>query len=534
MQNHEDDVRDRLRDAARARGVQQQSRDRSQHIVVQVDGVSKSYGGAPVLNSIDIELWAGQVIALAGENGAGKSTLLKIIAGQVKADAGRVILSDGTQLEASPRLAYLKGISIVPQELAPVLERPIYENLFLGHELRTRLGLLDRGAMIARAKELLSEFDIDVDPKLLVMNLSLPLQQVVEILKHASFGCKVLLLDEPTSALAAFEVDRLYGIIDKLKMQGVAIAYSTHKMAEIRAVADRVVVLRDGRLVEDSPIADISDDEIVNGLIGRELGQLFPEKRYESVGDVVLRVEQLKATANSAGATFIARRGEIVALAGLAGAGRTEILEAIFGIRPSHGGNVAIEGRAQKRAKPCESIDAQMALVPEDRKVGGIILGMSIFDNCILPNIGEFTRVGFVRRAKARTSVSSAMKRVKLQQKRDSQAVERLSGGNQQKVALGKWLTGPVKILLLDEPTRGVDVGARSEIYKVIIDLAASGMCVVMASSDMLEVLGLAHRVIVVKDGEVVGELSKDEIDKPDAQRRIFQMATHQSTSGNL
>lgn len=534
MQIHEGDVRGSLSDAARSRPGQQSSCDSSQSVIVRVDGVSKSYAGAPVLNRIDIELRAGEVTALAGENGAGKSTLLKIIAGQVKADAGRVILSDGTHLGASPRLAHIKGISIVPQELAPVLERPIYENLFLGHELRTRFGTLDRGAMIVRARELLSEFDIDLDPKLLLLNLSLPLQQVVEILKHSSFGCKVLLLDEPSSALAAHEVDRLYRIIEKLKAHGVAIVYSTHKMNEIRAVADRVVVLRDGRLVEDSPIADISDDEIINGLIGRELGQLFPEKSYDNVGDVVLEVEQLKGTATSAGATFIARRGEILALAGLAGAGRTEILEAIYGIRPSYGGNVAIEGRVQKRARPSESINAQMALVPEDRKVGGVILGMSILDNGLLPNIGKFTRAGFVRREKARKSVSLAMKRVHLQQKRDNQAVNNLSGGNQQKVALGKWLTGPVKILLLDEPTRGVDVGARSEIYKGIIDLAASGMCVVMASSDMLEVLGLAHRVIVVKDGEVAGELGKNEIDKPDAQRRIFQMATHQSTTTNL
>lgn len=534
MHNQEGDVRGSLRDTARSLDGQLPPSDGSQPFVVRVDGVSKSYAGAPVLNLIDLDLCAGQVTALAGENGAGKSTLLKIIAGQVKADAGRVILSDGTQLGANPRSAHLKGISIVPQELAPVLERPIYENLFLGQEIRTRLGMLDRGAMIARAKELLSEFDIDLDPKLLVLNLSLPLQQVVEILKHSSFGCKVLLLDEPTSALAAFEVERLYRIIDKLKAHGVAIVYSTHKMNEIRAVADRVVVLRDGRLVEDSPIAEITDDEIINGLIGRELGQLFPEKTYENIGDVVLEVEQLKATVNSAGATFIARRGEILALSGLAGAGRTEILEAIFGIRSSYGGNVHIEGKAQKRARPSESINAQMALVPEDRKVGGVILGMSIFDNGMLPNIRKFTRAGVVRRAKARTSVSSAMKRVKLQQKRDNHAVNSLSGGNQQKVALGKWLTGPVKILLLDEPTRGVDVGARSEIYKVIIDLAASGMCVVMASSDMLEVLGLAHRVLVVKDGEVAGELGKDDINNPDAQRRIFQMATHQSTSANL
>ncbi|WP_206302279.1 MULTISPECIES: sugar ABC transporter ATP-binding protein [unclassified Streptomyces] len=487
-------------------------------------GVVKAFGGIPVLRGISLALEPGTVTALAGENGAGKSTLMKIASGQVRADAGDVTVAGEPLRHTDPRLARELGVGIVPQELAPILDMTVYENLFAGRELRRRSGLLDRRRMAAQARELLEVFDVDIDPLAPMRRLTVALRQIVEVVKNTSWGARVVLLDEPTSAISGHEVKRLYGVVNKLRERGVAVLYTTHKMEEIRALADRVVVLRDGELVEDRPCADITDDEIVHAMIGRELEDLFPA--LPDPGDqTALQVKGLHVAGFPEPVSLQARAGEIIGLAGLVGAGRTELLEALFGARTSLDGKITVSGSSVRRNSTASSISAGMALVPEDRKGAGLVLGMSVLDNGTLPRLPQFSLGGWLRNGRRAEAVGEVMSSVRLRSKGLGQQVGTLSGGNQQKVVLARWLTGHVKVLLLDEPTRGVDVGARSEIYRIITELAASGMTVVMASSDMAENLGLAHRVHVIREGTIAGSLDRAELSCPDAQRRIFRLA---------
>ncbi|OZM82765.1 sugar ABC transporter ATP-binding protein [Pseudonocardia sp. MH-G8] len=487
-------------------------------------GLVKAFGGVPVLKGVSLALDPGTVTALAGENGAGKSTLMKIVSGLVRPDTGEVLVAGRPLHRADPREARGLGVAIVPQELAPISDMTVYENLFLGRELRTRVGLLDRRRMAAQAREMLAVFDVDIDPATPMRRLGVALCQLVEIVKNSSWGARVLLLDEPTSAIPEREVDRLYGVVGKLRERGVAMLYTTHKMEEIRAVADRAVVLRDGELVLDRAVADLADDEIVAAMIGRELGGLFPATVEPGGGAPVLEVDRLHVAGFAEPVSFTARPGEVVGLAGLVGAGRTELLESIFGARRRVGGEVRVGGRPA-RPSPAGSIAAGMALVPEDRKGAGLVLSMSVLDNGSLPRLPTFCTGGWLRPRHRQRRIGEVMESVGLRSRGLSQQVATLSGGNQQKVVLARWLTQHVDVLLLDEPTRGVDVGARSEIYRLVAELAAAGMAVVMASSDMPEVLGLSHRVLVMRGGAVAGELDRAALDAPDVQRTIFHLA---------
>jgi ribose transport system ATP-binding protein len=315
----------------------------------------------------------------------------------------------------------------------------------------------------------------------------------------------------------------------QLRDRGVAMVYTTHKMAEIRAIADRVVVLRDGKLITDEKLTDITDDDIVTAMIGRELENLFPTVGTD-IGDVVLEVQNLHVAGASAPIDLTVRRGEIVGLAGLVGAGRTELLEALFGMRTVTSGTVKVDGRTVPKGKPAAAITAGMAMVPEDRKVNGVVLSMSVLDNGSLPRLSKFSIAGWLRNKARATEVTSAMDSVRLRSRGIGQSVGTLSGGNQQKVVLARWLTGTVDVLLLDEPTRGVDVGARSEIYRIITEFASRGMAVVMASSDMPEIVGLSHRAFVMREGAFVGELDRDALDHPEVQDSVFRLATALNT----
>jgi ribose transport system ATP-binding protein len=491
---------------------------------IDCHGIRMSFGGIPVLKGISLALEPGTVTALAGENGAGKSTLMKIASGQYKPDEGTVEVR-GEHLHAGDiQAAHRLGVAIVPQELASIPEMTVYENLFVGRELRS-VGLLNRGAMVRKAREFLEPFGLEIDPAARMGSLPVGIRQIIEIVKATSRGAKVLLLDEPTSAIAEQEVERLYSVVRSLRDQGVAMLFTTHKMEEIRAMADRVVVLRDGNLVEDKPLAELSDDDIVEAMIGRELEDMFP-----GIGspqeEVALTVQDLVIGHGTEPVSFSVRRGEILGLAGLVGAGRTELMESIFGMRHASGGSVTVGGRKVPLGNPAAAITAKIALVPEDRKGAGAVLSMSVLDNASLPRIKTFTNAGWINNRKRSGSIGDIMRSMNLKSRGLGQTMETLSGGNQQKVVFGRWLTGPVDVLLLDEPTRGVDVGARSEIYRIVVDLAAQGMAVVMASSDMPEILSLSHRALVMRGLTVAGELSKDELLDPSAQDKIFRLAS--------
>jgi ribose transport system ATP-binding protein len=492
--------------------------------LLECSGITKGFGGVPVLKGVDLRLEPGTVTALAGENGAGKSTLMKIISGQYSPDGGTVSVSGTTLTHGNPRDAVRHGVAIVPQELASIEDMTVYENLFVGRELR-RGPFLNRRAMIDEARQTLGLFDVAISPTARMGSLPVGLRQIVEIVKAARTGARVMMLDEPTSAISEREVEGLYRIVRRLRDQGVAMVYTTHKMAEIRAIADRVVVLRDGGLILDSPIAEVSDDQIVTAMIGRELDALFPQ-RPQPGADTVLEVRDLDVVGAAGPVSFSVRAGEIVGLAGLVGAGRTELLEAIFGSRRSTGGSVLVHGRPVKRNQPAAAITAGMAMVPEDRKLNGAVLSMSVLDNGSLPRLSSFSIAGWLRGKSRSTAVSDVMSSVRLHSSGLGQEVGTLSGGNQQKVVLARWLTGDVNVLLLDEPTRGVDVGARSEIYRIITEFAANGMAVVMASSDMPEIVGLSHRAFVMRAGVLVGELDRDALDHPAVQESVFRLAT--------
>jgi len=494
-------------------------------VALECQDLAKAFGGVPVLRGVSLSLESGTVTALVGENGAGKSTLMKIASGQLRPDRGQVLIEGQLLAHADAHLAHRQGVAIVPQELAPIMEMKVYENLFLGRELRNRAGLLDRRAMARQAREMLDVFGVDIDPQAPMRNLSVGLRQLVEIAKSTSGGAKVLLLDEPTSAIADREVERLYAVVNKLRDRGVAMLYTTHKMGEIRAIADRVVVLRDGGVVMDQPLKEVSDDDIVHAMIGRELEELFPVV-HRPGDDVALDVRGLHVTGYEQPVDLSVRRGEILGLAGLVGAGRTELLEAIFGVRKSTAGTVTVAGHEVKRNSPARSITSGMALVPEDRKGAGLVLTMDVLDNGSLPRLSGFTLAGWLRQGRRGRVVTEAMRSVRLRSRGLSQEVGTLSGGNQQKVVLARWLTGHVNVLLLDEPTRGVDVGARSEIYRIITELAAAGMAVVMASSDMQEILSLSHRAFVMSGGVVTGQLDRVALSAPDVQDTIFRLAS--------
>jgi ribose transport system ATP-binding protein len=495
---------------------------------LEVRELRKGFGGVPVLRGVTFSVSAGQLTALAGENGAGKSTLFNIVTGQLRQDAGEVLINGVALSHPDPQHARRLGVSIVPQELAPYPDLTVYENLFVGRELRTKAGLLDRRAMAARAIEMLGVFEVDVDPKTRMGRLSVALTQIVEIAKATTWGANLLLLDEPTSAIADREVDRLYSVVRKLKSQGVAIVYTTHRMEQIQALADEVVVLRDGQLVLDAPLGETTEDGIVRAMIGRDLESLFPEVR-PPLSKVALSVRGLELSRGGPKVDLTVNQGEILGLAGLVGAGRTEILEALFGIRSSVGGVIEIDGQQVPHSEPAQAIRAGLALVPEDRKGAGVVLTRSVLDNVSLPHLTSFARWGWIQTRKRRASVEKATSSVALRSRGLDQLVGTLSGGNQQKVVLARWLTQDVKVFLLDEPTRGVDVGARGEIYNIIRDLAAAGHAVLLVSSDMPELIGLSHRVQVIRSGAVVGELTRADLDGNEAQERIFRLASGQA-----
>ncbi|MFV0426721.1 MAG: sugar ABC transporter ATP-binding protein [Beutenbergiaceae bacterium] len=492
---------------------------------LSVVNLHKGFGGVPVLNGLSFDVAPGSVVVLAGENGAGKSTLFNIVTGQLAADEGDVYLQGRQLTHVNPRAATELGVAIVPQELAPYEDLTIAENIAVGREPTLGGFVLNRRQMVEHARELRAEFDVDVDPRRKMRSLSVAITQIIEIVKATTSGAQVLLLDEPTSSIPEAETGRLYEIVHRLRDRGVAMVYTTHRMQEIEAVADRVVVLRDGSLVLDEAQRNLSADQIVTAMIGRELENLFPPITTPSE-QVVLRVTELERKPGAPRVNLEVRSGEIVGIGGLVGAGRSALLNAIFGAKKSADGEVEINSWPLHRHSVNDSIRAGMALVPEDRKKDGLVLVRSILDNLTLPYLSDYAHSGVINSPKRSSVGTKYSDAVQLKFRNLQQTVSTLSGGNQQKIVIARWLDREPGVLLLDEPTRGVDVGARSEIYRIIHELAEQGLAVLLASSDMPELIGLSNRVLVMRGSQIVGEMDREQLDSPEAQALIFHYAS--------
>jgi ABC-type sugar transport system ATPase subunit len=490
---------------------------------LEVRALSKTYPGVSALRGVSLCLRGGEAHMLLGENGAGKSTLVKVLAGAIEPDPGAVILLDGRAVSIQgPRHSRSLGISVIHQELNLVPSASAVQNMFLGRELRGRWGQLDHAAMRRRTLATLDKLGVTLNVDAPVERLSVAEQQLVEIAAALLEDCKLLVLDEPTSALSAQEVELLAKILLRLKQSGVALLYVTHRFEEVFAFGDRATVFRDGELVGERLLAETDRAELIRLMVGRELREVFPE-RAPSVGALLLEVEKLSSERGLHDISFQVRAGEIVALAGLMGAGRTEVARAVFGLDASARGSVRVEGKPLGLGSVRASVRAGLALAPEDRKAQGLVLGLCVAANIALASVekrrGKLGQI--VNRREAR-AISELCQRLRIKCFSPAQIVATLSGGNQQKVVLAKWLDTGARLFIFDEPTRGVDVGAKLEIYRVMHELVEKGAGILMISSELPEVLGLADRILVMCQGRISGELTRAEA----TPERVLSLAT--------
>lgn len=485
-------------------------------LILEAAGIEKSFPGVRALSGVGLRVRAGRLVALLGENGAGKSTLMNILSGVFPPDAGEIRLDGRPVRFTSPLEAQRHGIGIVFQELSLIPYLSVAENVYLGREPRTAAGLIDYRRLHADTAAVLARLDLKVAPTALIADLRVGQQQLVEIARAMSADARVLILDEPTSSLSAHEGEVLFGVIADLKKRGVGIVYITHKFDELAHVCDDVTVFRDGRVVGEGLFADLTREAIVRLMAGRESRELFKKTTIEP-GAELLRAEALTLPGEGEGRPFLVeqvsltlRRGEVLGIFGLVGAGRTELLETLFGLHPGRAtGQLTVEGRPVAFTSPADAIAAGLALAPEDRKRDGIVLPMSVAANASLASLARTLRGGFVSEARETAHVTPYIERFRVKTPSLAQHIVNLSGGNQQKVILAKWLaTGP-KILLLDEPTRGIDVNAKREIYAFIDELAGLGLGLIVVSSELPEVLALADRVLVMCEGRKTAEFSR-------------------------
>jgi len=487
-------------------------------VLLAARGISKSFPGVKALDCVDVTVRAGRLNALVGENGAGKSTLMNILAGVFPPDGGEILLAGCSVRFKSPREAQEAGISIIFQELNLIPHLSVAENVFLGREPLTPLGLVDFGRMHRDTETLLAQLELDVDPRTPMARLRVGARQIVEIAKAMSFRSRVIIMDEPTSAITEQEIEVLFRLIRQLKQQGVGIIYITHKLDELRHIADDVTVFRDGHFISSEPFANLTRDRMIQMMVGRELSELFP-KTTAPLAEQVLRVENLSLRHPERpdeyvvrDVSFQVRRGEVVGIFGLMGAGRTELLQTIFGLHPlTSAGTVHVDGKRCALRSPEQAIAAGLALAPEDRKQDGLVLSMNVAENISLSCLSQTTHAGLLRPRRERELVSRFVERLSVKTPSLQQQVRHLSGGNQQKVVLAKWLATRPKVLLLDEPTRGIDVNAKKEIYAIIDELAHSGLGVVMVSSELPEILAIADRILVLADGQLTAEFARGE-----------------------
>ncbi len=485
-------------------------------------GISKRFPGVLALDAVDMAVEAGEVLAVIGENGAGKSTLMKILAGIETPDSGQIVRDGESVIIDSPRRAAALGIALIHQELNFCANLSVAANLYLGREPQ-QWGLIDRAAVREGAVQALAQLGLEVSPDALMGDLPIGHQQLVEIAKALSTEARVLIMDEPTSSLTSQEAEALFAVINELRERGVAIIYISHRLGEVEALADRVLVLCDGQNAGELARAEISHDAMVAKMVGRDIAQYYAHQAHPA-GDIALQAEDLVIPAwPDHRLNFAVRRGQLVGIAGLVGAGRTELLQVLFGIVPALSGRVLIDGAPHAIRSPADAIRAGLALVPEDRKQQGLILEMALSDNIGLPGLGRYQRVaGWANFARQATDANQMIERLAIRTPGPAQIAQYLSGGNQQKVVLGKWLALEPRVLLLDEPTRGIDIGAKQAIYHLMEELAESGVAVLFASSELEEILGMADEVLVMHEGRITGQLQRDAL----SEEAIMSLAT--------
>lgn len=488
--------------------------------VLRMEGITKTFPGVVALSDVTLNVRPGTVHALMGENGAGKSTLMKCLIGMYRQDSGKIFLDDVEIVTNSEAEGLAQGVSMIHQELSSVPEMRVAENIFLGREPRNMM-IINHRQMIQDTQELFDTWAIKINPKARMRDLSVAQAQMVEIAKAISYDSKIIVMDEPTSAIPEKEVEHLHRMIDVLRSKGKAIIYITHKMDEVFRISDDITIFRDGTWVATKPAAELDRDKLIALMVGREITQMFP-KLEADIGEVLLEVRGLNRGKLVQDVSFEVRRGEILGFAGLMGAGRTEVLETIFGIHPAESGEILIEGKQAKIRQPKDAIDAGLSLLTEDRKLTGIMGVLSVRDNMMMAALPDYSPGGWLQQGRINTAVQEQREKLAVKTPTVRQLIRNLSGGNQQKVLISRWLLTLPDILMIDEPTRGIDVGAKSEIHRLMSLLAQSGKAIIMVSSELPEVLGMSDRVLVMHEGRITGELSREQAN----QESIMQLAT--------
>ena len=487
---------------------------KSMEYVLELKNIYKSFPGVKVLEDVTLQVRPGEVHALMGENGAGKSTLMKILMGIYKADQGSIFLEGKETVIHGPKDAMSKGISMIHQELNTVLDMEVAENVFVGRELlkkgMEKLKIVDIARMREETGKYFREMNIDIDPRAKMRTLSVAEMQLVEIVKAISLNSRIIVMDEPTSAITEKEATVLFAQIERLKKQGVAIIYISHKMDEIFRISDTITVLRDGQWIGTKPAKELDNDMLIKMMVGRELTDIYPKDPVE-IGDVILEVKNLSRGKKVQDASFSLRKGEVLGIAGLVGAGRSELVETIFGLYPKTGGQIFLHGKEVHIKSAADAIKNKMALITEDRKQTGLNLIVSVKENIASVSIGKLSNHGIVNDKKINEVSEKYIKELKIKTPDGNAIVGNLSGGNQQKVVLAKWLLDEPDIIIFDEPTRGIDIGAKRDIYLLINNLAKEGKAVIVISSEMAEVMGICDRILVMAEGRINGEVRREE-----------------------
>lgn len=494
---------------------------------LKLENITKSFPGVKAVENVTLEAYPGEILALAGENGAGKSTLMNVLSGALLADSGRIVLAEQEAKITSPRSAQELGIAMIHQELALIPQMTVGQNIFLGREPLTAWKMLvDTKKMYADARTILDRMGLDFAATALIADLSIAQRQMVEIARAISFQSRIIILDEPTSALSEREADKLFALLHSLREQGVTLIYISHRMEEIFSISDRVAVMRDGRLIGIQPTKELTINKVVQMMVGRELKEFFP-KADTKPGEVMLEAHHLRSGTRLKDASFSLRRGEIVGLAGLVGSGRTDLARAVFGADRLDGGEIHIQGQVVRIRSPHEAIQMGIGLITEDRKAQGLFLGQSLRSNVAVTIFERLSRLGFLQYKKIDHWVQALVQQLKIRTPNLEQRARNLSGGNQQKAVIARWLAVNPKILILDEPTRGIDVASKAEIHALISELAAKGMAILVISSELPEILQISDRILVMHAGRLVTEFDRSEA----TQDSVMQAATGQIQS---